>query len=274
MIPLELDEIQFITSLTSLVASRKSEVMPLLQLSIEELKRNKLPRRELREIERAVAAFTAATPGRDPKLQVLRKLASISEQRPLSKEEEDYIRSIEDLSVYNPILAGIASIAPRQTEEFLRAHYESLTERTWNSIGTDQFFEGVMVGAGPHGTLAMSERARVNPAYAGETLVIDSFVQPGGVFALPGGPALIANSANLKRTGRFTIGDMPEPVPPEWLAEGETDIERVGQYGARVGSVFPGERPGGSPTRAATINPLSPYLLNPDDVSSGRYPSN
>ncbi len=164
-----------------------------------------------------------------------RRLEAALKQGTVTPQQEAYIRSVEGMARRNPFVAALLIVAPRQTEEYLRNHFAEMTEKTWENLGDDEIVDSVIVGMGPHGLNAMSERARLYPALAQRTLCIDAgkLGVPGGVFAV-GGPAFDINSASprLKREG-FFVPDQESLSP---------DVPRISDYGSPVAVSNPGKR--------------------------------
>ncbi|MBI3274340.1 MAG: hypothetical protein HYZ69_04310 [Candidatus Colwellbacteria bacterium] len=195
--------------------------------------------------------------------QRLSGATSLEKQRPLSGAERNYLQSVERLSLLNPYLIACAYSDPGVTSEFLRHHFENLSENTTSNIKDGDYFPLLQIGLGPNGLAAMGEMVRNNPDLASAMLVVDAGRQPGGPFAIPEGAAWELNSANRRGAGGRTLPKSP----------GAEELKTVRSYGSPL-RWYPGERGSDKSIRQGSINTTVDYLITPDDLSTARYPTN
>ena len=199
----------------------------------------------------------------NPKLQFVQKISELEKQRPLTDLERAYLQSVQLLSLFNPYLVAAINADSAVTSEFLRHHFEILSRETGRFLKDGDYVPLLQVGTGPNGMVALGEIVRNNPELAGQVLVIDSGDQPGGPFAIPGGPAWELNSANLRGEGGYILPERP----------GGKEIKTVRAYGSPL-RWYPGERVDTTDVRENSINVTVDYLLTPDVLSTKRYPTN
>jgi hypothetical protein len=204
-----------------------------------------------------------ANQGINPRLQFELRLGQLKKQRELTPTEERYLKSVEILSTLNPYMVACASVSPGETSEFLRQHFNKVSENTLANLKDGDYVPLIQVGLGPDGVTALGELVRNNPNLARQTLVIDAGAQPGGPFAVPEGPAWDLNSANSRGNEGRTMPDFPNG----------NELKTVRAYGNPT-RWFPGERRKGEETRAGSINTTVDFLPTPDDISKARYPTN
>ncbi len=207
---------------------------------------------------------SAANEGINPRSKYELRLSLLRKQRELSPTEERYLRSVEILSTLNPYLVACASVSPGETSEFLRQHFNKVSENTLANLQDGDYVPLVQIGLGPDGLAGLGELVRNNPNLARQTLVIDAGKQPGGPFAVPEGPAWELNSANSRGNEGRTMPDLPNG----------NELKTVRAYGSPATRWYPGERKVGKDTRAGSINTTVDYLPTPDDTSKARYPTN
>lgn len=200
----------------------------------------------------------------NPRLQFIQRLTELERQRPLTDIERAYIESVELLTLFNPYLIAAARAEFGVTNEFLRHHFETVSHNIQEKLMDGEYVPLIQVGTGPNGLAALGEIVRNSPKLAEQVLVIDSGEQPGGPFAIPGGPAWELNSANRRGIGGYSMPDSP----------GRNELSTVRSYGSPVTRWYPGERPGGRTARQGSINTTVDYLPTPDDLSTARYPTN
>lgn len=185
-------------------------------------------------------------------------------QRDLTAIEEDYLRTVENLSLFNPHLVGLASVDMAVTQVALRNHFENLDEATAESIGDEEtFFPVVQVGLGPEGLVAAGELVRSQVDLAADTLYIDAAEFIAGPIGAPNGPAFDLNSANTIGANEYVLPPAPDPA---------LEPRTVRAYAGPIGW-YAGER-GEDDTRPGSINTTVDYLPTPDRFSTGRYPTN
>ncbi len=182
-------------------------------------------------------------------------------QRALSEIEENYLKSVELLSLFNPYLVGLANTDPGILSVYLKNHFDVLDGDTFDSISDGDYFPFVQIGLGAEGLISAGEVVRKRPDIAGQTLFIDAG-EIGGPFAVPDGPAFGLNSAN-KFGFEYTL--------PALNAEIETRTVRA--YGSPL-RWYPGERNRADSLREGSINMSVDYLPAADDISDGRYATN
>jgi hypothetical protein len=200
----------------------------------------------------------------NPRRQFDQRVSLLEKQRPLSETENEYLRSVEMLSVFNPYLVACAYTDPGVTSEFLRHHFETTSERTTSNLKDGDYFPLLQVGLGPNGLAALGETVRNNSGLAGAMLVVDAGKQPGGPFAVPEGAAWELNSANKRGFGGRVLPKQP----------GIEELKTVRGFGSPL-RWYPGERgAGGKDIRQGSINTTVDYLPTPDDISSSRYSTN
>ncbi len=200
----------------------------------------------------------------NPRLRFIQKLTQLEGQRPLTDIERAYIQSVELLTLFNPYLVAAATAEFGVTSEFLRHHFDILSQKTQDKLKDGDYVPLIQVGTGPNGLAAFGEIVRNNPELARQTLIVDSGEQPGGPFAIPRGPAWELNSANRRGLGGYTMPDAPNG----------NELKTVRAYGSPVARWYPGERSKGAVIRQGSINTTVDYLPTPDDLSTARYPTN
>ncbi|MFM7459189.1 MAG: hypothetical protein ACKO3R_11120 [bacterium] len=191
------------------------------------------------------------------------RLTQLRKQRDLSPIEEIYLKSVERLSLFNPYLVACAAVKPEITSEYLKIHFEKLSNSSKSQIQEGSYVPLIQIGTGPNGLAGIGEIVRNNPDLANLMLVIDSGKQPGGPFAVPNGAAWNLNSANAR-------GASVRVLPDESKIQEELTVRGFGsplRY-------FPGERKQESTVREGSINMTVDYLPAPDDISSKRYATN
>ncbi len=189
---------------------------------------------------------------------------TLARQRPLTNQEAAYLDSVEALSAFNPYLVGLANVNPAVTAVYLEAFFKERSQRTAEELEDGAYVPLVQVGLGPNGLASLGEIMRSRPELAADMLVVDDAELPGGPFGIPKGPAWDLNSANSSGLDGFVLPD------------GCTDLQvgkRVRDYGSPL-RWYPGERNKESSTRPGSINTTVDYLINPDVISNGRYPTN
>ena len=194
----------------------------------------------------------------------IQDIERLEEQRPLSETERAYLESVELLSLFNPHLVALARERPELTSLFLEQYFGDIDRTTRESLTEDMYVPLVQIGLGPNGVASAGELVRSNPELASQTLYIDGAALPGGPFGQVKGLGWSLNSAN-------SIGRSTNVLPDS------TDSEDAGAAVRSYGSplvMYPGERRDGEDTRAGSINVSVDYLLNPDNVSTTRYPDN
>ncbi|MBP6868584.1 MAG: hypothetical protein KBC16_00540 [Candidatus Pacebacteria bacterium] len=198
-----------------------------------------------------------------PRRKFEQRVSAFEEQRPLTDTERAYLESVELLSVFNPYLIAAITADPGTTNEFLRHHFDTLSENTLANLRDGDYIPLLQIGTGPNGIAAFGELVRNNPALAENALVVDAGEQPGGPFAIPKGAAWELNSANKRGNGAPTLPDQPNG----------DEIKTVRAYGSPL-RWYPGERKDNGDIRQGSINTTVDYLPTPDDLSSARYPTN
>lgn len=192
------------------------------------------------------------------------RLTQLRKQRDLSEIEENYLRSVERLSLFNPYLVACAAVKPEITSEYLKIHFEKLSNSSKTQIQDGDYIPLIQIGTGPNGLAGIGEIVRNNPGLANSMLVIDSGKQLGGPFAVPNGAAWNLNSANARGASVRVLPNIPQ-MPEELTVRG---------FGSPM-RWYPGERLDDSATiRPGSINMTVDYLLTPDDISSKRYATN
>jgi len=199
----------------------------------------------------------------NPRRQFEQRMGLLEKQRSLTDTERSYLQSVEMLSVFNPYLIACAYADPGVTSEFLRHHFETVSENTTSNIKDGDYFPLLQIGLGPNGLAALGETVRNNPDLASAMLVVDAGKQPGGPFAIPEGAAWELNSANRRGSGGRTLPKKPE----------SDELKTVRSYGSPV-RWYPGERGADKSIRQGSINTTVDYLVTPDDLSTARYPTN
>ena len=188
----------------------------------------------------------------------------LEEQRPLSETERAYMESIELLTLFNPHLVALARERPELTSLYLEQFFRDKDQATKESLTQDLYVPLVQIGLGPNGVASAGELVRSNPDLASQTLYIDGAALPGGPFGQAKGLGWSLNSAN-------SIGRSTNVLPD--VTDSEAAGVAVRSYGSPV-VMYPGERRQGEDTRSGSINVTTDYLLNPDNVSTTRYPDN
>lgn len=216
------------------------------------------------DVDRILAIKTVNGQTVSERFKYLQKLTELQKQRPLTDIEQSYIESVELLTIFNPYLIAALNAEPSVSGEFLRHHFDKLSDEVTGQLKDGDYVPLVLVGTGPNGVASLGEVARVNPELARLALVIDSGEQPGGPFAIPGGPAWRLNSANRRGNEGQVLPDSPNG----------TELKTVRAYGSPVARWYPGERKAGFDTRQGSINTTVDYLPTPDDISTARYPTN
>jgi hypothetical protein len=191
------------------------------------------------------------------------RLSQLKKQRDLSKIEENYLRSVERLSLFNPYLVACAAVKPEITSEYLKMHFKKLSNSSKAQIQEGSYVPLIQIGTGPNGLSGIGEIVRNNPDLANSMLVIDSGKQPGGPFAVPNGAAWALNSANARGASVRVLPGESE-MPEELTVRG---------FGSPI-RWYPGERREGSNIRKGSINPTVDFLPVPDEISSKRYATN
>ncbi|MCF7831877.1 MAG: hypothetical protein K9M36_03265, partial [Candidatus Pacebacteria bacterium] len=200
---------------------------------------------------------------KNPRRQFEQRMALLEKQRPLTDTEKSYLQSVEMLSVFNPYLIACAYADPGVTSEFLRHHFENVSQNTLSDIKDGDYFPLLQIGLGPNGLAALGETVRNNPDLASAMIVVDAGKQPGGPFAIPEGAAWELNSANRRGSGDRTMPRKP----------GSNELKTVRSYGSPM-RWYPGERGSDKTIRQGSINATVDYLITPDDLSTARYPTN
>lgn len=192
-------------------------------------------------------------------------LDRISQQRPLSPTEEAYIKSIEQLSKFNPYIVALLREARLESYEFLCHHFDSLSERTWDSITDGMYVPQLQVGTGPEWLSYFWEQTRINPNLSAQTLVVDKWEQPWWPFAVPEWESWRLNSSN--NVGA-TIYNLPDTVS-------ETLFKRSVRWYASPFKWYPWERLKANPDiRLGSINIAADFCPTPDMISDSRYANN
>src|SRR3989344_250780 len=199
----------------------------------------------------------------NPRRQFEQRMGSLEKQRPLTDVEKSYLQSVEMLSVFNPYLIACAYADPGVTSEFLRHHFENISENTTSNLKDGDYFPLLQIGLGPNGLAALGETVRNNPDLASAMIVVDAGKQPGGPFAIPEGAAWELNSANRRGAGGRTLPKKPA----------SDELKTVRSYGSPL-RWYPGERGSDKSIRQGSINTTVDYLVTPDDLSTARYPTN
>ena len=196
--------------------------------------------------------------------QFVQSLQALKAQRPLTDIEKTYIQSVEQLTKFNPYIVGLANESLGITDEFLRNHFDTLSSSTWEGLSNGSYLPAIQIGTGPNGLSFFGEIARYKPELAAQILVVDQGKQPGGPFAVPGGPAWELNSANRRGKRQAVMPDSP----------GIDEAKTVRAYGSPVTRWYPGERRVDQDIRQGGINTTVDYLPTPDELSTLRYPTN
>ena len=192
------------------------------------------------------------------------RLTQLKTQRDLSEIEENYLRSVERLSLFNPYAVACAAVKPEITSEYLKIYFQKLSSSSKTQIQDGAYIPLIQIGTGPNGLAGIGEIVRNNPDLANSMLVIDSGKQPGGPFAVPNGAAWALNSANARGASVRVLPD--KPIIDERLT--------VRGFGSPT-RWYPGERIEDLATsRGGSINPTVDYLPTPDETSSKRYATN
>jgi hypothetical protein len=192
------------------------------------------------------------------------RLSQLKKQRDLSEIEENYLRSVERLSLFNPYLVACGAVKPEITSEYLKIYFNKLSNSSKSQIQDGSYVPLIQIGTGPNGLAGIGEIVRNNPELANSMLVIDSGKQPGGPFAVPNGPAWNLNSANARGTSIRTLPARPQ-IDEKLTVRGYTSPTRW----------YPGERIEDLATsRPGPINKATDYLLGVDEISSQRYATN
>ncbi|OGZ58368.1 MAG: hypothetical protein A3B96_01895 [Candidatus Spechtbacteria bacterium RIFCSPHIGHO2_02_FULL_43_15b] len=199
----------------------------------------------------------------NPRRQFEQRMFLLEKQRPLTDIEKSYLESVEMLSLFNPYLVACAYAEPGVTSEFLRHHFENISQNTTSNLIDGDYFPLLQIGLGPNGLAALGETVRNNPDLASAMLVVDAGKQPGGPFAIPEGPAWELNSANKRSSPNRTLPQKPGPK----------ELQTVRAYGSPM-RWYPGERGPGKAVRQGSINATVDWLITPDDISTLRYPTN
>ncbi len=177
----------------------------------------------------------------------------------LTPLEEDYYRSVEKLSRTNPYAAALLSEAFGETDDFVENHLESLSNSTWERIKSKDYIPALQIGAGVNGIAYFGQTARIDPALAAETLVVDAAPRVGGIFAAPHGPAWDMNSRTM--------------IGPDKLPDYDPNLN-ISARAYTPNSVSPGERNDGDPLRGGSINKPSGHLIAPEAFSNKDYITN
>ncbi len=202
--------------------------------------------------------------GESPRVEFLLRLRDLAKQRELSDIEQLYVKSVELLSVFTPYLVGLARADFGATSVYLQQHFESLSDKTKETLSTGDYVPALVIGAGVHGVAAMSELARQRPDLAENALVVDQGTNPGGPFAWVLGEGWRLNSANGRRTGRREMPDTPQG--PE---------EKTVRLWSDPTGWYPGQRSEASPNaRVGDINAVVPYSAKVGDISPSLYATN
>lgn len=190
------------------------------------------------------------------------RVKELEEQRTLTPTEKNYIRSVERLTLMNPDMIAALSADFVSANAYLKNHFEKISEETKKELSDGKYYPLIVMGAGPHGIIAMGEIMRKYPELASQALVIDQGKQPGGPFAIPNGQAWDLNSAN---------GNDRKKLPRESMI---LEDETVRAYGSPL-RWYPGERLDKNiDQRGGSINKLVDWLPDPDQLSLRKYPSN
>ena len=192
----------------------------------------------------------------------------------LTEEEKKYLESVELLSLFNPMMVACLRSARELSRNYLEYFFTSKSRKTQTELirrqeeepGEVVYYPLVQIGLGPNGLASLGEIARNNPDLSSRMLTIDAGSQPGGPFAIPGGPAWRLNSASSRGIGRVI------PDSPESLGTDQKDTIRF--YGSPL-RTNPGERIKNQEVRlGGDINTTVDYFPVLSDFSGGRYPSN
>ncbi|MDQ5913991.1 MAG: hypothetical protein QG623_610, partial [Patescibacteria group bacterium] len=194
----------------------------------------------------------------------VQNIERLEEQRALSETERAYLESVELLSIFNPHLVALARERPELTSLYLEQYFKELDRTTREALEEDIYVPLVQIGLGPNGVASAGELNRSNPELAEQTLYIDAAELPGGPFGQVKGLGWSLNSAN-------SIGRSTNVLPDQ--TDSEAASAAVRSFGSPL-VMYPGERRRGEDTRAGSINSSVDYLLNPDNVSTTRYPDN
>ena len=218
--------------------------------------------------EKSIEQFFGTKDGKRGRSLYEIRLKKLEEQRPLTDTERAYLESVELLSVFNPYLVAAANVEQGVTSEFLRHHFETLSNKTIENLKDGDYIPLVQIGSGPNGLAAIGEIVRNNPKLAAQMLVVDSGEQPGGPFAIPKGSAWRLNSANSRGSNG--------PALPEDPSRGDVqELKTVRAYGSPL-RWYPGERKEKDKSvREGSINVTVDYLPTPDHISqASRYSTN
>jgi hypothetical protein len=200
---------------------------------------------------------------RTPRNRFIQDVERLAAQRDLTDNERAYLESVQTLSAFNPYLVAAANVNPGLTSAYLESYFKRLSNETKEGLD-GSYVPLLQIGMGPNGLASLGEVMRMRPDVAQQLLVVDEAELPGGPFAIPKGSAWDLNSANSS--------GFDGPRLPDAAASGSED-KRVRDYGSPL-RWYPGERSGNNVTRPGSINTTVDYLLNPDVISSGRYPTN
>jgi hypothetical protein len=191
---------------------------------------------------------------------------ALEKLRTLEPIEEGYIRTVRELSFFNPKIFRVFDGDTGVTQEVIKLRLERKVEETLTNIEKgENYFPYLIIGAGVHGTIALGEINRINGELASQTIMIDSTSFPGGPFGIPNGPAWDLNSANSRGSEQFVLPDLN---PSKSLSS------TIRGYGSPL-RFTPGERNQGVSVRSTSINTIVDYVLPPDSLSEDRrYASN
>ncbi len=203
---------------------------------------------------------------------ILNSLEKIRQNRgqELTLREKRYLKSVELLSNFNPLIAACLIADKELVRTYLGGYFETKSkenkEKILNSYesGEIPYFPILQIGLGPNGLASLGEIARQNPSLATSMLTVDVGNQPGGPFAVPGGDAWRLNSKNAKGYGRL-ITDSPE-------VRGLEESKTVRGLGSPT-RFNPGERVSEEQLRG-DINQTVDYSIGASDFSTGNYATN
>ena len=214
--------------------------------------------------DRFAEDYIAGGDGPRSRDRYVQKISLLEQQRELTDIEEAYLKSVELLSIFNPHMVALARERPELTSVYLEDYFLRKSAETKEALRNGAYIPAIYVGLGPNGLAGLGSLTQCNPELAANTLVIDNAELPGGPFGEAKGPSWELNSAN-------SLGTTTNVLPD--LSDADREGKSVRSYGSPL-AFNPGERNEGQDIRAGSINVTVDYMINPDNVSQGRYPTN
>jgi len=133
------------------------------------------------------------------------RLQALERSNSLTREERAYIQAIQRLTLANPALVASIRANPVVTREYLRDHFDRISNRLIDTIQDGDYIPLIHIGLGPNGIAAIAKIAELSPELSRDMLCVDAAKNVGGPFGVPG-PNWRLNSANAEQ-GKFIPRD-------------------------------------------------------------------